>query len=201
MDDFFNEESLILFKKWIYFQLKNNPRLTFQENDHGFDIEYKNKKAHIEIWSMGIIEETITYKDQTLFYLHFQLRDYGFAMDMFERMINKLLEEEKNINRTVLLCCTGGMTTSFFAEKMNKYCELNRLSYHFQATAIYNLDSVHQDYELILLAPQLRYKILELTSMYKPTTLKTIDPETFATYDCQKLLETVEDFYEEKKHE
>lgn len=50
-----------------------------------------------------------------------------------------------------------------FADKMNNYCQLNQKPYHLQATAIYHLDDIHQKYQLILIAPQLKYKIAELT--------------------------------------
>ena len=32
------------------------------------------------------------------------------------------------------------MTTGYFAEKLNKYCQLNHLPYHVDATAVYQLE-------------------------------------------------------------
>lgn len=199
MDDFFKDENIVVFQKWLYFQLKNDTRIFLEKYaENTFQIQYKNKKGRIVIWSMGIIEETIESEGKILFYLHFQLRGFGFAKDMYKRMIDKLVEDIEVEERDILLCCTGGMTTSFFAEKMNKYCHLNQMPYHIFATAVYNLDDVYKNYDLILLAPQLRYKIIELSPKYKPTILQSIEPVTFATYDCQSLLEQIENFYKEK---
>lgn len=200
MDIFYRTENIEVFKKWIYFQIKNDSRLTLEICDsQTYKMTYQNKVATFVVWPIGIIEETINDGDKLLFYLHYQFYNFHFAMDLFYRMINKLTEDTKDEMKHILLCCTGGMTTGFFAEKMNKYCELNQLPYEISASAIYNLDNVFKDYELILIAPQLRYKVMELSQKYKPTIVKSIEPVAFATYDCQALLTQIEEFYKEIK--
>lgn len=106
-------------------------------------------------------------------------------------MMEKLLEDEKP-NYHILLCCSGGMTTGYFAEKLNKYCQLNHLPYHVDATAVYQLENVYQKYDLILIAPQLRYKQHELSQKLKPVLVDNIDASIFATYDCQAMIEHIE---------
>lgn len=202
MDIFYRTENIEVFKKWVYFQIKNDSRLTLEISDsQTYKMTYQNKVATFVVWPIGIIEETISDGDKLLFYLHYQFYNFHFAMDLFYRMINKLTEDTEDEMKHILLCCTGGMTTGFFAEKMNKYCELNQLPYEISASAIYNLDNVFQDYELILIAPQLRYKVMELSQKYKPTIVKSIEPVAFATYDCQALLTQIEEFYQERNNE
>lgn len=201
MDIFFRNENIEVFKKWIYFQVENDPRLTLEECDsQKFYIHYHNRTAQIVMWpkGMGIIEESIMEDDQIIFYLHYEFKNYQFAKNLFDKMIDKLVEEKHKEIKKILLCCTGGMTTGFFAEKLNKYSELCNFYYHFDATALYKLNNFsHLDYDMILLAPQLRYKALELSLEYKDITVKCIDPDIFATYDCEKLIQEIEKSYNE----
>lgn len=202
MDVFYRGENIEVLKKWVYFQIKDDTRLTLEVCDsQTYKIFYKNKIATFVAWPMGIVEESIMEGDKLLFYLHYQFYNFRFAKDLFDRMMAKLTEETDTRVKNILLCCTGGMTTGFFAEKMNAYCELNQLPYHINASAIYNLDNVYQDYRLIFIAPQLRYKVVELSQKYKPTVVQSIEPITFATYDCQALLTQIEEFYKENNDE
>lgn len=77
---------------------------------------------------------------------------------------------------------------------MNQYCELNKLPYDIQATAVYNLESIYQKYDLILIAPQLRYKEAQLSQKLKPIKVQSIEPSVFATYHCHGLLEQIEKY-------
>lgn len=200
MDAFYRSENIEVFRKWVYYQVKNDPRLTIERYDERtFKIFYQNRVARFVVWPMGVIEEAISEGDKLLFYLHYQFYNFHFATDLFYRMITKLTEENIEKKKTVLLCCTGGMTTGFFAEKMNRFCELNKLSYELKASPEYHLQNIYRNYDLILLAPQLRYKVIELSHQLKPTVVKSIDPVTFATYDCQALIHQIEEFYKEGK--
>ena len=202
MDSFYRTENIEVFKKWVYFEVKKDPRLTLEEYDERtYKIYYKNKVARFVVWPIGVIEEAIKEEDDLLFYLHYQFYNFHFAVDLFHRMIDKLTENTNSQRHTVLLCCTGGMTTGFFAEKMNKYCELNHLLYQINASPMYELDKVYRDYDLILIAPQLRYKVIEMSQLYKPTIVQSIDPVVFATYDCLSLMNQIKKFYEGKKDE
>lgn len=202
MDVFNRTENIDIFKKWVYFQVKNDSHLNIEISDsQTYKIYYKKKVATFVVWPMGIIEESIHEGDKILFYLHYQFYNFHFSIDLFYRMINKLTEDIEIKTKHILLCCTGGMTTGFFAEKMNRYCELNQLPYQIDATAIYNLDNVYLNYELILIAPQLRYKVMELSQKYKSVIVKSIEPVAFATYDCQALLTQIEESYQEKDNE
>lgn len=195
MDPFYRTENIEIFRKWVYFQVMNDPRLTLEEYDsRTYKIYYQKRVARFVIWPIGIVEEAVTEGEELLFYLHYQFYNFCFATDLFHRMIQKLTEvhEEK---KSILLCCSGGMTTGYFAEKMNKYCQLNKLPYTIQAAPVYHLQDVYQKFDLILVAPQLRYKAAELMQQLQPVTVKCIEPTTFATYDCQALLDQIEDFY------
>jgi len=198
MDNFYRDESIELFQKWVYYKVKSDERLKLEEVDsHTYRIYYDNKIASFVVWPIGVIEESIYENEELLFYLHYQFYNFHFASDLFYRMIDKLTQQQYHKKRKILLCCTGGMTTSYFAEKINKYCSLNKLMYEVNATAAYRLDEFYKDYEMILIAPQLRYKVIELSKKYKPTIVQSIEPVTFASYDCQQLIQQVEDIEKE----
>ena len=58
--------------------------------------------------------------DEAIFFLHFELVDLYRAKQLFAEMQEALC---KYLNREithVLLCCTCGMTTTFFANKLNE---------------------------------------------------------------------------------
>ncbi len=188
MDIFYRQEIIHVFKKWVYYQLKNDNRFYVEIKDENtYIIKYQNKIATYTIWPMGIIEESIEENNKITFYLHFKFRNFHFCTDMFKRMIDKLIEEKVKEIR-ILLCCTGGMTTGYFSEKMNQYCELNSLNIKVAASPLYHLDNVVNDFDYLFVAPQLRYKLPELIQKYKHVTVESIDPATFATYNCQDLL-------------
>ena len=194
MDKFYRIENIEVFRKWVYFQVQNDPRLIIEKYDkRTFKIFYHNKVARFVVWPIGIIEEAISEGEELLFYLHYQFYNFHYATDLFYRMIDKLTEETVS-KKHILLCCSGGMTTGYFAEKMNQYCELNKLPYDIQATAVYNLESIYQKYDLILIAPQLRYKEAQLSQKLKPIKVQSIEPSVLATYHCHGLLEQIEKY-------
>lgn len=194
MDNFYRKENIEIFRKWVYFQVLNDSRLRLEEYDsRTYKIFYKNKVARFVVWPIGIIEEGIMEDDNILFYLHYQFHTFHYAMDLFYRFIIKLTEDTVMLKKKILLCCTGGMTTGYFAQKMTRYCQLNHLPYEVDATASYHLDKIYHQYSLILLAPQLRYRIAEFSQVAEEVKVLCIDPITFATYDCQSLLQQIKE--------
>ena len=192
METFYKQEDLEVFRKWVYYQVASDPRLKLEKYDsRTYKIYYKNRVARFVVWPIGIVEEAIMEGEELLFYLHYQFYNFHYATNLFHHMMEKLLEDEKP-NYHILLCCSGGMTTGYFAEKLNKYCQLNHLPYHIDATAVYQLENVYQKYDLILIAPQLRYKQHELSQKLKPVLVDNIDASIFATYDCQAMIEHIE---------
>ena len=60
-----------------------------------------------------MIEEKIISDDKQIFYLHFPLTTFPIALELYQCMINKLIEEKVEPMK-VVLCCSGGMTSGFF---------------------------------------------------------------------------------------
>lgn len=192
MEAFYKQEDLEVFRKWVYYQVENDPRLTLEKYDERtYKIYYQKRVARFVIWPIGIVEEAIMEGEELLFYLHYQFHNFHYATNLFHRMMEKLLEDEKT-NYHILLCCSGGMTTGYFAQKLNKYCQLNHLPYQIDAQAVHQLENVYQNYDFIFIAPQLRYKQRELSQTLKPVPVYNIEASVFATYDCQAMIEVIE---------
>ena len=104
MDIFYRRENREVLRKWAYYQIKNDHRFTYEvKDDTTITFCYKNRIATFSIWDQGIVEETVLENNQILFYLHFQLRNFNFAIDMFNRMISTLTKEEDQIKKILLV--------------------------------------------------------------------------------------------------
>ena len=192
MDTFFKTEYLTIFNYWIAIQLKKQSiPYTYQNNT--YTITYQNKTATITLYPIGIIEQIITQNQQTLFYLHYELKHLHLAINYFNQFINQLLIQTNQKQLNILLCCSGGMTTSYFADKLNDYIHLNQLPIHVDATAFYHIEHVINHYDMVFIAPQLKYKVISLTQQYPHIHIESIDPIIFASYNCNQFIKHIEE--------
>ncbi len=202
MDYFMRGENIEVFRKWAYYQVISHPDLRIEEeNERTYCIFYQDKVARLVIWPIGIVEESIRREEDLLFYLHYQFQTFNYATDLFERMLMKLMEDDHLSKHQILLCCSGGMTTTYFKEKMNKYLSLNHSLYHVDAAAVDQVHEIASEYDLVLVAPQMRYSLSDVQKQAPGCTVEPIEPKIFATYDCALLYEQIEDFYEKRNEE
>lgn len=64
----------------------------------------------------------------------------------------------------VLLVCGAGFSTSILMKKMIKYCEEQGEELKIEASSLGGYKSVWQDYDCILLGPQVRYQKDNITA-------------------------------------
>lgn len=196
MNDVYRRENIDILSCWIHYQLYHYKQFTIIKDDPlYYQFSYQDKIATIIIWPQGVVEEMIDQNDKRLFYLHYEFRVYHYATLFFFQMIHHLQQHQDKRECQVLMCCTGGLTTGFFADKMSQYCQINQLSYEISAASVFEIGDLYQNYDLILIAPQLRHRVPELSKEYPSVVIQSIDPVTFATYDCRSLLQQIEDFY------
>lgn len=62
----------------------------------------------------------------------------------------------------ILFVCAAGMSTSLIVKSLSAYCSDHGLSYEINAVGINEYEYVYKDYDVILLAPQVRYKLTEI---------------------------------------
>ena len=136
-----------------------------------------------------VVELRITLKKdgKTMFYLHFDLNDLDHAKELFREMTESLRKLKTEEKVRVLLSCSSGLTTSFFAEKLNKGAELLSLDYVFSAVAYTDLYVRAFDADIVLLAPQVGFHLWRVREILKDKTVLVIPAAVFASYDASQV--------------
>ena len=171
MDEFLSELYVEYFKKWILLQTSKDYKLYFNDNDSNIIlIEAENSLSRVTFNRFNIIELCVmNNNDNKLeFYIHFQMQNLGHAKRLFEEMIECIYNTIKQPVLKILLSCSSGLTTSYFAEKLSQTAELLEFNYQFYQCARIQ-------------------KILPNKLVLKIPTL------IFASYDCLKLFEFIKE--------
>lgn len=198
MDEFLREIHTQFFKKWIC--LQKNEKYTI--DDHQEDvifIETEYGLGEITFNPMNIIELKVTNKltDDIDFYLHFQMKTMKHAVELFYEMIKSIINLSHKPVTKVLLSCSGGLTTSFFANRINEVIQLLGLHMEVDAVGYHQLFQVGDQYDVILLAPQISYLHAKVQEILKKQIVLNIPPQVFAKYDVGKIISLIN---EEKKN-
>lgn len=183
------------FKDWVLQQ--NGPyTITEQDEDH-IRIENEYGLSEVNFYHLEeegeIVELKVTCKktNMTRFFLHFQPVHEEHAKDLFHEMISSLMSLKNSRTTKVLLCCSAGMTTSFFAEKLNEVARMNALDYEFSAVGVQEVYAHVKDYDVVLVAPQVGYEEARLKRSIVDKLILKIPTQLFASYDAAGCLEFV----------
>ena len=151
---------------------------------------------------LGIVELIITSKKdgENAFYLHFQLGDEEHAKNLYDEMLATLKGMEHRQKVRILLTCTSGLTTGFFAGELNKAAENLQLDYEFSAVSFSSLYEIGYRYDVILLAPQIQYEFRKVSEIYRRKTVLKIPAASFAGYRTGEVITLVMNALEESRH-
>ncbi len=184
------------FRSWM---LSQSIPYSIQEVDHShYNIETEFGIAEINFYQFEeeqseIVELRITTKitNITSFFLHFQPVDEEHSKDLFNEMLLSLTSlKEKKVTK-ILLFCSAGMTTSFFAQKMNEVSNFLELDYEFNAVSVNEVYQSAKDYDVILIAPQVAYEEKNVKNRIKNKLILKIPTSTFAAYDANGCIEFI----------
>lgn len=114
-------------------------------------------------------------------------------------MIESIIQLSNKPITKVLLSCTGGLTTGFFAQRINKVVQLLDLNLKVDAIGYNQLYEVGNKYDIILLAPQISYLHAKVHDVLKEQTILNIPPQIFAKYDVGKIITLITKTQENKK--
>ncbi|MBO6047447.1 MAG: ROK family protein [Erysipelotrichaceae bacterium] len=178
---------------------------TIEENgDDNLKIVISNGYAEVNFYQF----ETLTCElkimdknDENTFYLHFELKDFEHAVDLFHEMIDTLEKMKDARAIEAMLCCSSGLTTSFFAEKLNETAKMLSLDIHFTADSYTELYHLAADKDVILLAPQIGYLYNEASQILKDKIVIRVPGAIFGTYDAPAMIDLVRQSVNEKKAE
>lgn len=161
-----------------------------------------NYHASIYFHKENVIELCILDKDtqENVFYLHFQMKNMKMATENINAFFSYLQKDHSNEsggqsyttsvneNLKILLSCTSGLTTTYFAHLLEN--SLNQSHHHVIVDAIsyMELDNIQNEYDLIFLAPQISYKYVELREKYGKKVFM-IDSYDFATGNVEHVLD------------
>ena len=189
------------FRNWISEQ-KGPYTLSIEDHNH-YKIETEYGISEINFYQIENDEEVVELRntckktDTTKFFLHFQPVDEEHCKELFNEMISSLLSLKDVQTTRVLLFCTAGLTTSFFAEKLNDISKILEMDYVFHAVSVNDVYACAKDYDVILIAPQVAYEEKNLRERIPDKLILRIPTAVFATYNANGCIEFVRDSLKE----
>ncbi len=197
-----SEYTIKEYKDWLLSQTDDAYELIYDEekNRIRFLTEYAEGAAALHE-DLGIVELTITTlaDSQTMFYLHFEPNDPEHAEGLFREMKETLLTVNEKHGVRVLLTCSCGLTTGFFAEQLQAAAEALSLDYTFNAVSFPTIYEKAFDYDVILLAPQIQYEHKKLASVLTDKIILDIPAAAFAQYKPAVVIDMITAALKEKK--
>lgn len=146
-----------------------------------------------------IVEFRIEQNEETKFFLHFQPIDEVHAKGLYEEFIHKIYSMENEKQLKILLCCSVGMTTSFFAEKLNETARQLDEDIGFNAVSVNQVYSVGEEYDAVLVAPQVGYMTKRLQEALPDVPVVQISAQIFGAYDSMACIKMVLEVIDNKK--
>ena len=190
------------YRKWILHH--QSDRYIVSENAKGtIELQTENYVASVFFYPEEIIELRIESirEGKTEFFLHFQMTEISHARTLFEELEKTLLTLDEAHPLKILLCCTSGLTTSYFASELNKAAQAMNIKMTFRAKPIRDVYENGFGYDAVLLAPQVSYERERLQNALSGATVMNIPPQIFARYDCGNLIDLVRNELWEEKNE
>ncbi len=191
-----DKEMLKEFRNWILKQ--TDPAYTINEiSEDKVDFVTETATAHVEFFHLEyeIVSFTIESpkSEEPLFFLHFEMKDLEHAEQLFTEMIQSLKNAASKVTTKVLLSCTSGFTTSFFADKLNTAANAIDLDYSFSAVSYNDLFEAAADQDVILLAPQIGYLLKKAKEILNDKIILQIPTDVFATYNANRMLDLIKE--------
>ena len=204
MSEYSSHELAMQFREWIL-QHQNERYEIWETDDASQSImlttPYGQAVISFREFDIDVIEFTIqaANTDELKFYLHFEMRDLEHAKELYDEMVQSLLHLEETHTLHVLLCCTSALTTSYFANNLQRTADTLNLDMVFHAVSFNKLMEVGPDYDIILMAPQIGYQLKSISMAFKDKKVIQIPVSIFAEYDCIRLIELIRNTIQEEK--
>lgn len=126
--------------------------------------------------------------DNPTFFLHFEMDDLAHAQQLFDELTDALSQLSAQKVTRILLSCTSGLTTSFFAKKLTEVAATLSLDYEFEAKPIVQALEVAGEYEAVMLAPQVHMQRDEMVERHPNLVVFEIPGAVFGSYDAGTAL-------------
>ncbi|MBQ7992842.1 MAG: ROK family protein [Solobacterium sp.] len=185
------------FKKWALEQKSPEYEISFYRDryDH---IRVANDCAEgtvafYPLENFDVVEMSVinTNTHDAVFYLHFELKDLEHARELFTELTEAVIKQKNSSVTKVLLCCSSGITTHYFLEKLKSANELLNLEMEFSAVNYGNLYVKAQSNDVIILAPQISYEYEKVREILSSKIVNVIPTSVYGSYDVSGLLQFV----------
>ena len=97
-----------------------------------------------------------------------------------------------NTQINILLTCTTGLTTSYYAYLLEEYFQKNHLDITIDAVGYQELEHIQNKYDYIFVAPQISYQYINLHERYGDKVF-LIDSYDFATGNIDAVLNNLKE--------
>ena len=165
----------------------------------------KNYHGKISFFKHSVIElriEDINTKE-TIFYLHFEIKNLRMLIEnirTFSKCLNQSDKQQEkqsivfnmNTQINILLTCTTGLTTSYYAYLLEDYFQKNHLDITIDAVGYQELERIQNRYDYIFVAPQISYQYINLHERYGDKVF-LIDSYDFATGNIDAILNNLKE--------
>ena len=188
--------------QWILDQKAEDFQIS-QENEDTIRIEDDYLEGEVTIYhlEMEVVQLRLSCKSdgENIFFLHFELKDEEHAKGLFREMLTCLREQKNRQTKEILLCCSSGITTSYFAEKLNEAAASFSLDMHFSAVSFSRFYEKAGQSDAILLAPQISYELDKIRKILNDKIVLSIPGKMFASYDAVSLIGLIQEELKKEK--
>ena len=187
------------YRDWILSQHIAGCEITPQNDNVAIETEQATGYVNFyDIDGSVIVEMRLTRKadDEPAFFLHFELEDQERAQELFGEMVLAIEDLREREKRHVLLCCSCGITTTFFADKLNQCAQQQKLDYDFAAKPLVDAQREGKNFAAVLLAPQVGHQRKQVAELMPKTPVLELPARIFGAYDAPAALELVRDVLE-----
>ena len=163
---------------------------------------YAKVRVNVHFLEYMIAEYTIEDGNgENAFYFHFELTDPDHAKDVYMEMEECLKKLGEKKTRKILLCCSCGLTTSYFTMRLNEIAKLTDADMEFSAVPYEQLFENARDKDAVLIAPQIGYRLKSVQDVLKDKIVIKIPVSMFSTYDGAGVINLLKETFEaeEKK--
>lgn len=202
MDGFLVDVNMDVLKQWVLNQNREGLIISLDSKDPDYvHIDSSNARGLVTFNDHNIIELQVVNANNSepVFYLHFQLNTLSHAMELFEEMVDSIYKIDKEPLIKVMLCCTSGITTSYFAQQIKQGLELLKIKAQLDATSYNNLFSKGEDYDIILLAPQVAYMLSQVEEVFDDKKVMVVNAQDYAKYDVASIINIIQNTNIKKK--
>lgn len=167
-----------------------------EENEHKIVLVSEKTIGEVNFYEINdsmVVELRLisTKDDESLFFLHFELEDITRAQELFNEMHQAIVKVLNRTIRHVLLCCTCGITTTFFSKKLNEAAQQMGLDYDFCAMPLSDAIQQGGNFAAVLLAPQVGHMRKQVTEALPDSIVIELPGRIFGSYDANAALSLV----------